>query len=307
MKEDGLQVVVVGAGTMGTTLAKLMVAKGANVTLVDTNAQVLAASRQSLGEQASAICFANDWQAIQSPGFVIESVTENLAVKQNVIAHIESCVTDTTIIMTNTSGLSIDDIGGVMRLPQRFIGAHFFNPADIVPTVEVVPGSLTETYVVEQTCRWLKQLGKRPAVLNTCVPGFVANRVQHAIMRECLSLLEKGVVDIEALDDIVQYSIGVRMALNGPLYQRDLNGLDTHLNIAQYLYPDLDARQEPADVLKAYVAQGRLGAKSGRGFYHWSDTARERHQAQERESLQQIIAIAAHYADKAPPDEPVSN
>ena len=120
-------------------------------------------------------------------------------------------------------------------------------------------------------------------------------------MRECLSLLEKGVVEVEALDDIVQYSIGVRMALNGPLYQRDLNGLDTHLNIARYLYPDLDARQEPASLLEEYVAQGRLGAKAGRGFYHWNDESRAQHQARERESLQRIIEIATQHASG---DEP---
>ena len=144
--------------------------------------------------------------------------------------------------------------------------------------------------------RLAKTLGKRPAVLNTCVPGFVANRIQHAVMRECLSLLEKGVVEAEALDDIVQYSIGVRMALNGPLCQRDLNGLDTHLNIAHYLYADLEARQQPAALLEEYVAQGRLGAKAGRGFYQWSDETRAQHQARERENLQRIIEIATQHA-----------
>ncbi|WP_346796859.1 3-hydroxyacyl-CoA dehydrogenase NAD-binding domain-containing protein [Halomonas sp. Bachu 37] len=301
MQDDSLQAVVVGAGTMGTTLAKLMAAHNVQVTVVDTNPQVLDASRLSIGTHAAAIRFTTDLQSAGAPDFVIESVTENVAVKRKVVAQIEASVADTTVIMTNTSGIPIDDIGSAMRLPQRFVGTHFFNPADIVPAVEVVPGSHTEAAVVEEACRWLKRLGKRPAVLNTCVPGFVANRIQHAVMRECLSLLEKGVVEAEALDDIVQYSIGIRMALNGPLCQRDLNGLDTHLNIARYLYPDLEARQEPAALLEEYVAQGRLGAKAGQGFYRWSDESRTQHQARERENLQRIIEIAAQHSRR---DEP---
>ncbi|WP_280564823.1 3-hydroxyacyl-CoA dehydrogenase NAD-binding domain-containing protein [Chromohalobacter sp. 48-RD10] len=296
MQDNSLQAVVVGAGTMGTTLAKLMTAHGVKVSVVDTNPQVLETSRLRMGANADAICFTTELAVGGSPDFVIESVTENVSIKQKVVAQIEADVADSTIIMTNTSGIPIDDIGSAMRIPQRFLGTHFFNPADIVPTVEVVPDSHTEASVVEQACRWLKRLGKRPAVLNTCVPGFVANRIQHAVMRECLSLLEKGVVEVDALDDIVQYSIGIRMALNGPLCQRDLNGLDTHLNIARYLYTDLDARQEPAALLEDYVAQGRLGAKAGRGFYHWSDGSYAQHQAQERESLQCILEIAAQHS-----------
>ncbi|HBP41960.1 MAG: 3-hydroxyacyl-CoA dehydrogenase NAD-binding domain-containing protein [Vreelandella alkaliphila] len=296
MQDGSLQAAVVGAGTMGTTLAKLMATHGVKVTVVDTNPQVLEASRLSVGESAAVICFTTNLEVAKSADFVIESVTEDVAIKRKVVAQIESEVADTCIIVTNTSGIPIDDIGSAMRVPQRFLGTHFFNPADIIPAVEVVPGSHTEAAVVKKVCGWLKRWGKRPAVLNTCVPGFVANRIQHAVMRECLSLLEKGVVEAEALDDIVQYSIGVRMALNGPLCQRDLNGLDTHLNIAHYLYADLEARQQPAALLEEYVAQGRLGAKAGQGFYQWSDETRTQHQARERENLQRIIEIATQHA-----------
>jgi 3-hydroxybutyryl-CoA dehydrogenase len=298
MNEHALQAVVLGAGTMGSTLAKLMAVQGVTVSLVDTNPNVLETSRLSIGEDVVGVCFTTKLKLNQNPDFVIECVTENVEIKQRVVAQIESCVSDTTIIMTNTSGIPIDEIGSRMRLPQRFLGAHFFNPADIIPAVEVIPGSQTERSVVETTCIWLKQLGKRPAVINIGIPGFVANRIQHAMMRECLSLLEKGVVEAEALDEIVQYSIGVRMALNGPLRQRDLNGLDTHLHIARYLYPDLDARNKPAAILEDYVARGRQGAKSGRGFYHWSEESRAQHQAQERENLQRIIKIATQHISK---------
>lgn len=292
MLKKTTQAAVIGAGTMGTTLAKLMAVHGVKVTVVDTSQKVLETSRLNMGNDAASVFFTTVLNTELKPDFVIECVPEVLEIKQKVMTQIESTVPDTTIIMTNTSGITIDAIASSMRLPQRFLGAHFFNPADIIPAVEVVPSSYTKDSVVEEACRWLKLLGKRPGVLNTSVPGFVANRIQHAIMRECLYLLEQGVVDAESLDEIVQYSIGVRMALNGPLLQRDLNGLDVHLNIARYLYPDLESSDKPALLLEDHVAKGHLGAKVGQGFYSWPDGALAQYQAQERESLQRIIAIA---------------
>lgn len=292
MQKDLLTAAVIGAGTMGTTLAKLMASKGLKVIVVDNNKNVLEASKFSIGEESANIIFTQELKTDHKLDFLIESVTENVDIKRKVLAQIESKVSESTIIMTNTSGIPIDDIASDMRVPQRFLGAHFFNPANIIPVVEVVPGTHTDPLLLEMACQYLKKLGKRPVVLNTCVPGFIANRIQHAIVRECLSLLEKGVINAEALDEVVQYSVGVRMALNGPLFQRDLNGLDTHLHIARYLYPDLEASKKPAKTLEDYVKQGRLGAKAGQGFYNWSDTSRVQYQAKEQENLQRIIKIA---------------
>ena len=286
--------VVVGAGTMGMTLARLMASRGMPVTLLDIDKARLAHCRKLLGaDESTADCvnFANDWQSAGEVGAVIESVTEDLDLKRRVLLEAERHVSAEALIMTNTSGLSIDDLGESMTHPERFVGAHFFNPADLIPAVEVIPGRLTSTVSVEQACQLLKQLGKRPAVLNQCVPGFVANRIQHALMRECLALLEQGVVGPEALDDIVRYSIGVRLAINGPLRQRDLNGLDTHLNIARYLYADLADSHTPSPILESYVAQGRLGRKSGRGFFEWPQELAEAQPQQERELLVRLLAL----------------
>lgn len=287
--------IVVGAGTMGTSLARLMAVEGISVTVVDTSDARLAECRDQLKKGpagASEIRFTSEWQRDITIDAVIESVTEDIAVKQKVVALIEAHVGKNTLIMTNTSGLPIDDIARDMQHPERLIGAHFFNPADVIPAVEVVPGSHTKPEVVTQVRELLLRLGKRPAVLSKAVPGFVANRIQHAIMRECLALLESGVVEAEALDDIIRYAIGVRMALNGPLRQRDINGLDTHLNISRYLYADLNARKTPSPLLESYVAQGRLGAKSGEGFYRWDNQEIESRADRERELLEQVIALA---------------
>ncbi|RUR54291.1 3-hydroxyacyl-CoA dehydrogenase NAD-binding domain-containing protein [Vreelandella populi] len=293
------RVVIVGAGTMGVTLAKLMLAHRLPVRMIDNQATALEACRREIerafSENLSAVGeldVQTHWSQEGENSIIIESVTENLAIKRAVIADAEAHCAATTLIVTNTSGLSIDAIGLDMHHPERLAGAHFFNPADLIPAVEVIPGVATTEAAIRQTCTFLAGLGKRPAVLKQSVPGFVANRIQHAIMRECLSLLEKGVVDVEALDEIVQFSIGVRLALNGPLLQRDLNGLDTHLNIARYLYEDLEDTHTPSRLLEEHVAKGRLGAKAGRGFYQWDDGRIKRQERQTRDSLARIIAVA---------------
>jgi len=293
--------IVVGAGTMGTSLARLMASHDIAVTVIDTSDERLAACRRRLEngpERSGEIRFVASWERDTAVDAVIECVTEEIAVKQAVVAQAEAHVGAQTLIMTNTSGLAIDDIAQDLRRPERLVGAHFFNPADVIPAVEVVPGRHTEPDVIERVRELLLRLGKRPAVLNKTVPGFVANRIQHAIMRECLALLESGVVEAQALDDIVRYAIGIRMALNGPLRQRDLNGLDTHLHIARYLYADLDARQSPSSLLEEHVAQGRLGTKSGEGFYRWDAAAAEARSLRERELLEQIVTLASQMPDR---------
>jgi len=285
---------VVGAGTMGMNLAKLMLGNGMTVTVLDINPNVLDRCRQALEfDPASKVQahFVSDWLQVGECDVVLESVTEDLALKQRVLKDVEAHVGDATLILTNTSGLSIDELSDVLTRPERFVGAHFFNPADLIPTVEVIPGRFTSDTFVDHAVDLLRGLGKRPAVLKQSVPGFVANRIQHALMRECLSILEQGVVDAETLDDIVRYSIGIRLAINGPLRQRDLNGLDTHLNISSYLYQSLDNRTTPSPLLEALVEKGYLGRKSGNGFYEWPAGSGENYDRQERELLVRLLSM----------------
>lgn len=288
--------VVIGAGTMGANLARLMLRSNMAVTVLDIDSDVLEQCRQALQLEPGGdkrMRFVSGWAQVGKCDVVVETVTEDLALKQRVLKEAERHIDDKTLILTNTSGLSIDELGEVLAHPARFMGAHFFNPADLIPAVEVIPGRLTSPDCVDQAVDWLRWLGKRPAVLKQSVPGFVANRIQHALMRECLYLLEQGVVDYEGLDDIVRYSIGIRLAINGPLRQRDLNGLDTHLNISRYLYRDLENRTTPAPLLEDLVAQGRLGRKSGRGFHDWPEGSGEAYDRQERALLERLLALMA--------------
>lgn len=288
--------VVIGAGTMGANLARLMLRSNMAVTVLDIDSDVLEQCRQALQLELGddkRMRFVSGWAQVGKCDVVVETVTEDLALKQRVLKEAERHIDDKTLILTNTSGLSIDEMSEVLTHPARFMGAHFFNPADLIPAVEVIPGRLTSTDCVDQAVDWLRWLDKRPAVLKQSVPGFVANRIQHALMRECLYLLEQGVVDYEGLDDIVRYSIGIRLAINGPLRQRDLNGLDTHLNISRYLYRDLENRTTPAPLLEDLVAQGRLGRKSGRGFHEWPEGSGETYDRQERALLEGLLALMA--------------
>lgn len=298
--QDNCRVVVIGAGTMGTNLARLMLRQGMAVTVLDIDAAGLERCRAALQADLpddAPVSFIRDAAKVGPCDVVLESVTEDMTLKRKVLSEIEQHVADDTLILTNTSGLSIQTLSKALNHPERFLGAHFFNPADLIPAVEVIPGKLTSEPYVEQAAEWLRQLGKRPAILRKEVPGFVANRIQHALMRECLALLEQGVVDADALDDIVRYSIGIRLAINGPLRQRDLNGLDTHLNIARYLYADLESRTSPGPLLESLVAEGRLGRKSGHGFHEWPKEAAHEQQQDERRVLERLLALVEGEGD----------
>ncbi|MCA1868900.1 3-hydroxybutyryl-CoA dehydrogenase [Agrobacterium genomosp. 3] len=271
-----MQVVVMGAGVMGQRLAAHFMRAGFAVALLDPAPESLEAActflKAALLDVDSPILAArpddlpHNWQACP---LVIEAVPERLAVKHAALASAEAFFSEDTLIASNTSGLTTAELAAGMRLPGRLAIAHFFNPADVIPVVELIAGpGLTEARL-QQLAAILTRSGKLPAILRQEVPGFVANRIQHAMMRECLHLLCEGVADAETLDRILRWSVGVRMAFFGPFLQRDLNGLDTHLAIAEYLYPQLAAVGAPPDILRDRVARGETGRKAGRGFYNW--------------------------------------
>lgn len=287
---------VIGAGVMGTRICRHFLKAGYRVALVDRSDEALEKARDFLNSPGAPVQFAtrlealgDDWEDVEA---VFEAVPERLELKHQVLRDLEDFFASGTIIASNTSGLRTDDLIRGMTCPGRFLIAHFFNPADLIPAVEVVPGAQTREDVTDRMVRLLEASGKKVARLNTEVPGFIANRLQHAMLRECFHLIGSGVADAATIDLVTRYSIGVRLALIGPMLQRDLNGLDTHLNIASYLYPELDARQSPPDSLAAKVEAGELGRKTGQGFYAWDATLTQRMDEIER-MLPQVIRLAA--------------
>lgn len=287
-------VIIVGAGIMGAGIARLCLENGKSTHLVDLSAATLEQAKASIlaGNPASStpICH-QAFPLCSQRVFVIEAVPENMALKQQVLAMIESRVTDDSVIMTNTSSLSIDDLAHSLRLPNRFAGVHFFNPADLVPGVEVISHPAASTSVVDDIKQLLTELKKIPAQVNRSVPGFVVNRVQHALMRECFYLIEQGIIEPDELDKLIKSTLGIRLAVNGPCVQRDFNGLDTHLSIAEYIYPSLCHRESPPDMLRAFVAQGKLGVKSSQGFYTWNDETSREAKSEEAKKIQQLNAV----------------
>lgn len=293
---------IVGAGAMGSGIAALFASKGLNVVLIDPMEGALERALQTIDRQLNVYAPGQVQEAMQriqvAPGLeaacnsdlVIEAVPENLELKRGIFAKLDSLCPARTLFATNTSGLSINAIASAVVRRDRFVGTHFFTPADVIPLVEVVRNDGTSEDTVAQVMATLRYAGKRPVLVRQDIPGFIANRIQHALAREAISLLEKGVASAEDIDEVVKWSLGIRLALSGPLEQRDMNGIDVHYAIASYLYKDLENRTEPSELLKSKVESGQIGAKSGQGFYTWSPERRERVLREKSAALGELAA-----------------
>ncbi len=212
-------------------------------------------------------------EATEGCDFVIEAIAEDLEVKRKVWKEIEDYVGPDTIFATSTSGLSPTEIQEVLVHPERFVVAHFWNPPHLVPLVEVVPGKQTSQEVVDITWKLIEKIGKKPVALKREALGFIGNRLQLALLREAIYIVEEGIATPEAVDDAVKYSIGRRLGATGPIETADLGGLDIFYNISTYLYEDLCATKEPQKLMADCVAAGTLGAKTGTGMYQWTPEA----------------------------------
>ncbi|AKP64720.1 3-hydroxybutyryl-CoA dehydrogenase [Levilactobacillus koreensis JCM 16448] len=280
----------IGSGTMGHATALQFAMHGYRVNLLDTSNDVLtkgiAAIKHDLetfkeagmlNEEPATIIDrihpTTDYQvALSDAQFVIESIVEKLEIKQQVWQQAENVVAEGTILATNTSGLSPTAIQGVLKHPERFVVAHFWNPAQLMPLVEVVPGKDTTSETVDLTVQLMNHVGKHAVGLKKESLGFVGNRIQLAVLREALHIVDEGIASPEAVDDIVKYSLGRRWNLVGPIASADLGGLDVFKNISSYLYADLgnDTGTDPA--LAKKIAANELGYKTGKGFYDWQGT-----------------------------------
>lgn len=284
------KIVVIGAGIMGHGIAQVCAQGGRQVTLVDVSSEVLESARQKIrqslrlladnglapagheDEVLARINFnPNLAMAVKGADIVIEAIPEKISLKEKLFAQLEAACDPTTIFASNTSGIPINKLAALTRRPERFIGTHFYMPAHLIPLVEVIQGDATAEEVIASTMELMTMIGKQPVRVRKDVPGFIGNRLQHALAREAMSLAEKGVATPEDIDTVVKTSLAVRLVFTGPLEQRDFNGLDTHMAIAEYLYPDLESAKEPLAILSDKVAAGQLGLKTGKGFYDWSN------------------------------------
>lgn len=213
--------------------------------------------------------------ALAAASLVIEAIPEVLAMKQELYRELEAVLAPGTLLASNTSGLMPDALSAGLVHAERFLITHFWNPPHAIPLVEVVPGTRTAPAAVEQTVALLRSIGAEPVVLRKAVPGFIGNRLQFAVMREALHLVQAGVADPETIDAVMKASLGRRYGIVGPFEAADLGGLETFLRVAKNLLPEMVSDGRELEVLQARVDRGEKGAASGQGFYRWTDERRE--------------------------------
>jgi 3-hydroxybutyryl-CoA dehydrogenase len=222
---------------------------------------------------------------------VVEAATEDLPLKQRLFAQIETLARPDIALASNTSNFPIGEIGKALKHRARVAGLHFFMPAHLVPLVEVVSAEFTDPRVAEGLIALMKTLGKAPIWVKKDVPGFVGNRIQHAMLREALYLVNDGIVDAEGVDTAVRYGFGFRFIACGPILQKEMSGWDTNTLVAGALYPHLYNDKTPAPVVKALVDKGHLGMKAKRGFWQWDDAKIAREKARIERCLQAGMEI----------------
>ena len=228
------------------------------------------------------------WRGI---GIMVEAATEDLPLKQQLFGEVEALARPDIALASNTSNFPISEIGKGLKHRARVAGLHFFMPAHLVPLVEVVSSESTDTRVAEGLVALMKALGKAPIWVKKDVPGFVGNRIQHAMMREALFLINDGIVDAEGVDTAVRYGFGFRFIACGPILQKEMSGWDTNYLVAGALYPHLYDNKAPAPIVKGLIDKGHLGMKTKRGFWEWDDAKIAKEKARIERCLQAGMEI----------------
>lgn len=275
------RIAIIGGGLMGAGIAQTFAAAGHPVVLYEPIAAVretvvsrITDGLRALGAdvgKAQHVRVVDDLQtAVRDADYVTEAVPEKLDLKREIFSHLERYAPANAILASNTSVIPISRIVEGLTTTERIVGTHWWNPAPLIPLVEVVQANAS-TETVARCMQILQGIGKAPAHVRKDVPGFVANRLQHALWREAIAMVADGICDAQTLDSCVKNSFGMRLAVLGPLENADLVGLDLTLDIHRTIMPALDRHDRPHELLMAYVESGRLGFKSGLGFRSWSD------------------------------------
>jgi 3-hydroxybutyryl-CoA dehydrogenase len=297
---------VVGGGLMGHGIAYLLAAAGHSVGIFEPAADLRASMQQRLqsivdllgGDPALLRRISTHDQlapAMKDANFVFEAAPEKLTLKQRIFAELESLTAPDAILASNSSAIPSTEIGRHLKHCERVIGTHFWNPPHLVPLVEVIQNEKTSDAVVQRTIDLLRDAGKVAVHVRRDIPGFVGNRLQHAMKREAIALVAAGVCDAETLDTVVKEGFGARMAVLGPMEQSDLVGLNLTLDIAEVLVADLDRTAEPHPFLVDKVKAGKLGMKTGEGMRKWTPA-----QAEEvRDRLRRFLAAQAKAKSKS--------
>ncbi len=297
------RIAVLGAGLMGHGIAQVFAAGGHQVkvydqapdNLVSLQARIAANLVDVGGDPACASLVEGTQdlgQAVSTAEFIVEAVLEDLSIKQDLLARVEALAKSDAIIASNTSVMPITSIMRKLSHRGRALGTHWWNPPYLIPLVEVIGTEWTKPEVISSTIRLLSGLGKTAVHVKKDVPGFIGNRLQHALWREAISLVEHGVCDAETVDTVVKASFGRRLGVLGPLENADLVGTDLTLAIHRTVLPAIDHRPGPSPFLEQLVQDGHLGMKSGRGFRDWTGDAGQKRAQDVRTALKRQLTRA---------------
>jgi 3-hydroxybutyryl-CoA dehydrogenase len=276
-------VVVLGTGTMAVGIAAGFIEAGmpsvvlgrtlekAEAALADAYklAQTLGAQIQNpAAHQAGLIHAWSDWDSV---AWVIETVTENFEIKRTLFQDLDRRIPAHIPIGTNSSGFPISRIANGLKTRHRMFNAHYFMPAHLVPLVEIALGADSDSKLGEAVCALYRRAGKKPVLVRQDIPGLLANRIQHALMREALDLIDRGIASAEDVDTAVRFSFGFRYAAAGPVLQKEISGWDSMARASEEIYPSLSNTHVLARCVADKIAEGKTGMKAGAGFTEWTN------------------------------------
>lgn len=303
-------IAVLGTGTMGHGIALLSAKAGLNVVMygrsdaslergfnhIKDSLNLLKVEGKVSDEKCEEILskikgVKTIQEAAKDADFIIESLAENLELKQDIFRQLDEICSKEVVLATNTSGLSPTAIAKNTKYPERVVVAHFWNPPQLIPLVEVVPGEKTSQDTMKMAMEWVEFIGKKAVRMEKECLGFIGNRLQLALLREALYIVEQGWAKPEEVDKAMEYGHGRRLPVTGPLCSADLGGLDIFYNVAAYLFEDLCNYTKPSKLMQEKVESGRLGSKSGQGFYNWTPDFLAKKQEERTEILLKFLEM----------------
>ncbi len=288
-QSDVKTVTVAGTGTMGPGIAQVLAQHGVGVRIYDIEKEQLQKARETIKRNVTLMRDAgfisgNDVNrvlsqvqethdlktAVDGVDLVIEAIPEVLDLKTVILSELDAMCAEETILASNTSGLSITTLAKATRRPGKVVGMHWWNPPIIIPVIEIIRGESTDDATVQTVTHLVKRIHKVPVLVKKDVPGFLGNRLQYALMREAIALLNEGVASAEDIDTMIKAGIGFKFPVMGPLETIDMAGLDLYHRVSQYLYKNLDSASSPPPMIEEKVKNSELGLKTGKGFYDYS-------------------------------------
>ncbi|MFJ8236407.1 3-hydroxyacyl-CoA dehydrogenase family protein [Ureibacillus sp. NPDC094379] len=301
---------IIGCGTMGHSIALSAAWAGLNVKVVGINEEDLNRANKGIHNKLSVLVenelidqgeaekinaritlFSSLKEGVEAATFIIEAIPEVLEMKRAFYQELEQLIGKDVIIASNTSGFTPTSLAEKARYPERFIVTHYWNPGHLIPLVEVIKGEHTNQETIDRTMEFMRRMHKHPIFINKEIPGFIGNRLQYALFREAQALLDQGVASKEDIDAAVVYSIGRRLPITGPLMTADMGGLDVFSAISNYLFEDLSTAEKSGRILTSLVEGGKLGDKSGEGFYQWDEETSKKINAEREKTLIHFLKL----------------